>query len=110
MGNLNDLIYDFLTKSKADVYEKEIMINRICKYFSISEKAAIEGYSNWRRAYMKTKGLDINLESDGYKELYLEKVKKYREENKTIKEIANLLSMYTSTVVQILDEELKGVC
>ena len=43
MGNLNDLIYDFLTKSKADVYEKEIMINRICKYFSISEKAAIEG-------------------------------------------------------------------
>lgn len=109
MDNLNDLILNFLNKSNADVYEKEVMINRICKYFSISEKAAIEGYDNWRKSYMKTKGLAINQESDGYKELYLEKIKKYRQENKTINEIANLLSIYTSTVVNILNEELKGV-
>lgn len=109
MDNLNDLIINFLNKSNADVYEKEVMINRLCKYFSISEKVAIEGYANWRRSYMKTKGLAINPGSDGYTELYLDKIKKYREENKTINEIANLLSIYTSTVVNILNEELKGV-
>lgn len=58
---------------------------------------------------MKAKGLLINQGTDGYKELYLDIVKKYREENKTIKEIANLLSIYESTVFNILNEELKGV-
>ncbi|CAM2079434.1 MAG: hypothetical protein NSGCLCUN01_03654 [uncultured Clostridium sp.] len=102
MGNLNDLILDFLNKSNADVYEKDIMINRICKYFSISEKSAIDGYDNWRKFYMKTKGLDINPGSDGYKALYFEKVKQYREERKSIQEIANVLSIYKSTVVKIV--------
>lgn len=46
MDNLNELIYDFLNKSNADISEKEIMVIRICKYFSISEKVAIEGYDN----------------------------------------------------------------
>ena len=109
MDNLNDLILNFLNKSNADVYEKKVMINRLCKYFSIPEKAAIEGYANWRKSYMKTKGLATKQGSDGYKELYLDKIKKYREDNKSICEIANLLSIYRSTVVNILNEELKGV-
>lgn len=104
MGNLNELIYDFLNKSKADTYEKDIMINRICKYFSITEKVAIEGYDNWRKAYMKTKGLVIDQGSESYTKLYLDKIKKYREDNRTIKEIARLLSIYESTVIKILNE------
>ena len=102
MSDIEGLICDFLNKHNADIYEKHLMIKRIRKYFYISEKTAIEEYDRWRKEYMKSKDLAINPRRKIDRELYLDKVKNYRKENKSIEEIARLLDISASTVNNIL--------
>ena len=53
-------IYKYL--DEYDVYEKDVLIERIVNYFDLSLFEAYNIYKNWKSEYMKPKiEIDLNL-------------------------------------------------
>lgn len=97
-------IYDYLNEYGMDLLDKKIAISIIMNRFNVDENITINEYNKWRSKYMNKNTFKSYENNKINKEEKIKKILKYKQENKTVNEIAKLTNISVSSIYKLIRE------